>query len=148
MWDLEGIMKGTLAEVSFTLHHQHINSFNWDLFHAEVLKVAIIREVGLPQTDIVGRGASAGAKDAPRPRPNKCPHLDLSPDDDTPTKYIKVREHTESAKNDKSDDKLEEFLDVMQPRMAKGPLWTNDKGKPRPSGLIASVEPPLPDPAA
>ena len=59
MWDLEGIMKGTLAEVSFTLHHQHINSFNWDLFHAEVLKVAIIREVGLPQTDIVGRGASA-----------------------------------------------------------------------------------------
>ncbi|KAF7421208.1 Multiple RNA-binding domain-containing protein 1 [Pleurotus ostreatus] len=83
-------------------------------------------------------------KDAPRPRPNKRPRLDPSPDDDTPSKHIKVREHADSA----TDDKLEEFLDVMRPRTAKGPLWANDEGKPRPGGPIASVEPPLPEPIA
>ncbi|KAF9492860.1 hypothetical protein BDN71DRAFT_1432905 [Pleurotus eryngii] len=32
------------------------DSFDWDSFYADVLKVAIIGEVRLPQTDIVGRG--------------------------------------------------------------------------------------------
>ncbi|KAF9488831.1 hypothetical protein BDN71DRAFT_1435825 [Pleurotus eryngii] len=46
------------TEQAFTpLVTYHNNSFDWDLFHAEVLKVAIIGEVRLPQTDVVGRGA-------------------------------------------------------------------------------------------
>ncbi|KAF4586102.1 Multiple RNA-binding domain-containing protein 1 [Pleurotus pulmonarius] len=88
-----------------------------------------------------------GAKDAPRPRPNKRPRLDLSPDDDVSGKQSQPRERAESTKNDKVDDKLEEFLDVMRPRTRKGPLWANDEGKPGPSGPTATVEHPSSEPA-
>lgn len=70
--------------------------------------------------------------------------MDPSPDDDTPSKHSKARQHAESA----TDDKLEEFLDVMRPRTAKGPLWANGEGKPRPGGPIVSAEPPLPESVA
>ena len=56
--DLEGVLKGAVVEVSFTLHHHHIDRLDWDFFRVEVLEVKIIRGVGPPQTDRVGWGAS------------------------------------------------------------------------------------------
>lgn len=47
-------MKAALAEVSLTLHHYHMGSLGWDLFHADVVKVRIVGKVGPPQTDRVG----------------------------------------------------------------------------------------------
>ncbi|KAK0445041.1 uncharacterized protein EV420DRAFT_1648558 [Desarmillaria tabescens] len=69
-----------------------------------------------------------GAKDAPAPRPNKRPRLDPPADmpskqSTRPTTKTAVRE--DKAKSAK-ESRLDEFMEVMQPRTKKGPSWANE----------------------
>ncbi|EKM52462.1 uncharacterized protein PHACADRAFT_126290 [Phanerochaete carnosa HHB-10118-sp] len=66
-----------------------------------------------------------GAKDAPAPRPNKRSRLEGPPSEGKPVKdkvsKEKAKPSTKGRGRDNKDERLEEFMQVMQPR--KGPSW-------------------------
>ncbi|KAF8182148.1 hypothetical protein K438DRAFT_1840391 [Mycena galopus ATCC 62051] len=62
-----------------------------------------------------------GAKDAPAPRPNKRPRLGPSPNE---IQAPPSKPSTSPAKP--TDESLDEFLQVMQPRGNKGRTWANE----------------------
>ncbi|KAF8907613.1 hypothetical protein CPB84DRAFT_1674795 [Gymnopilus junonius] len=63
-----------------------------------------------------------GAKDAPVPRPHKRRRLESSHTEDRPHQV--ASSSTQSPSKPKTDKKLEEFMNVMQPK--KGPAWANE----------------------
>ncbi|KNZ77947.1 Multiple RNA-binding domain-containing protein 1 [Termitomyces sp. J132] len=66
-----------------------------------------------------------GAKDAPMPRPNKRRKIE-DPSVDGSAEKSKVKLTKPNNEKPKTDDQLEEFMKVMQPRNKKGPSWAND----------------------
>ncbi|KAG6889211.1 hypothetical protein C0995_002671 [Termitomyces sp. Mi166 len=78
-----------------------------------------------------------GAKDAPTPRPNKRRRIDSSADVLSQDTRMKTTKEETTNEKHKTDDQLEEFMKVMQPRNKKGPSWAND---------APSVEPVVPQP--
>ncbi|KAI0060073.1 hypothetical protein BV25DRAFT_1807867 [Artomyces pyxidatus] len=71
-----------------------------------------------------------GAKDAPTPRPNKRPRLELpSADSEAGPSFSKSHasgQHAEKGKAKAKDDQFEQFMDVMQPRSRSGPSWADE----------------------
>jgi multiple RNA-binding domain-containing protein 1 len=65
-----------------------------------------------------------GTKDAPAPRPNKRPRLDLSSNDPSVKQPTKTKTSKRSERP--SDPQFEQFLQVMKPRKKDGPAWAND----------------------
>ncbi|KAG7085951.1 hypothetical protein E1B28_003479 [Marasmius oreades] len=64
-----------------------------------------------------------GAKDAPKPRPNKRPATAAISADASGVEFKKAR-FEESPPKSKKQIQMEEFMEVMQPK--KGPAWAND----------------------
>ncbi|KAL5525252.1 MRD1 [Sanghuangporus sanghuang] len=80
-----------------------------------------------------------GAKDAPKPRPNKKPRLNSAPVDKQPKsesdkkseskkKTEELTASTPAAKKSKKEAEFEEFMQVMQPRTKKERTWANEDG--------------------
>ncbi|KAL5520301.1 hypothetical protein ACEPAG_9515 [Sanghuangporus baumii] len=80
-----------------------------------------------------------GAKDAPKPRPNKKLRLDSAPADKQPRSESdkkskskkKIEEpiaSTSAAKKSKKEAEFDEFMQVMQPRTKKERSWVNEDG--------------------
>ncbi|KAG6916876.1 hypothetical protein DXG01_004785 [Tephrocybe rancida] len=80
-----------------------------------------------------------GAKDAPAPRPNKRPRLGPSPSDATSTNTT-TKTPTSTDEKLNTDEQLDEFMKVMQPRNRKGPLWANDAPSEAPVVPVAEPE--------
>ncbi|KAG5721675.1 Multiple RNA-binding domain-containing protein 1, partial [Termitomyces sp. T112] len=80
-----------------------------------------------------------GAKDAPVPRPNKRRKIE-DPSMDGSAEKSKVKLTKPNNEKPKTDDQLEEFMKVMQPRNKKGPSWANDAPSEGPVVSAPEVE--------
>ncbi|KZT00240.1 RNA-binding domain-containing protein [Laetiporus sulphureus 93-53] len=80
-----------------------------------------------------------GVKDAPPSRPNKRPRLGPSPAEAQITSEIsadakgsKKKTKVSKEQSDAKKNEFNEFMQVMQPRVKKGPSWANDAVAPVP----------------
>lgn len=88
-----------------------------------------------------------GTKNAPAPRPNKRPRLGPSPTDEPKAApaLSSCEQKTKKAKLDgktskaKPSTQLDEYMQVMQPRTKKGPLWVNDSSAQTQPSSIGNV---------
>jgi multiple RNA-binding domain-containing protein 1 len=84
-------------------------------------------------------------KDAPAPRPNKRRRLSDPTPDPGPSSRPHLPKAEKSGKTSAqaaptSASSLDQFMDVMQPRTKKGPLWANEAKESHP--VLPSVVPP------
>ncbi|KAG1750420.1 uncharacterized protein EDB91DRAFT_1107297 [Suillus paluster] len=85
-----------------------------------------------------------GAKDAPAPRPNKKRRLEDAVADPGPSSRAHVHKADKNGKTSApapptSASPLDQFMDVMQPRTKKGPLWANEAQESHP---VLPTDPP------
>ncbi|OJA12467.1 hypothetical protein AZE42_10513, partial [Rhizopogon vesiculosus] len=89
-----------------------------------------------------------GAKDAPAPRPNKRRRLSDPTADPGPSSRPLVHKTEKTGKTSApapstSASSLDQFMDVMQPRTKKGPLWANEAKESHP--VLPTIDPPETD---
>ncbi|KAE9390532.1 RNA-binding domain-containing protein [Gymnopus androsaceus JB14] len=79
-----------------------------------------------------------GAKDAPKPRPNKRPRLDATAVEEP---HKKTKGEPDSTIKSKKDTQMDEFLEVMHTK--KGPSWANE-AQPKASTSATKLDDPEP----